>query len=204
MFHLCLVFPVIRRVRAWLYWDFDRTLCHIIIRLLPAENSKLLESNLRMAQVESLFSEMHMSKTIEIKEAKARYALPLDEVSLAEEPLIVEREGKPVAAIIPFVEYKKYKAWQEQEGQAATRQAQLQKFEREKEAYLHLKPQLLQTHRGHFVAIHEGKVVDTDQDKRELVRRVVERYGNKPIYIQLVAEELRSFEIPSPETEPRA
>lgn len=142
-----------------------------------------------------------MSTTIEIKEAKTQYALPLDEARLAEGPLIVEREGKPVAAIIPFGEYEKYRAWQEEEEQAAIRRAQLQKFEREKEVYLHLKPQLLQTHRGQFVAIHEGKVVDADQDNGELVRRVVERYGNEPVYIQLVAEELRTFEIPSPEIE---
>ena len=145
-----------------------------------------------------------MSTTIEIKEAKTQYALPLDETRLAEGPLIVEREGKPVAAIIPFIEYEKYQAWREQEKQAATHRAQLQKFEREKEAYLHLKPQLLQTHRGQFVAIHESKVVDADQDKRELVRRVVEHYGNEAVYIQLVAEELPSFEIPSPETESHA
>ncbi|MFQ5594043.1 MAG: hypothetical protein ACE5HA_07830 [Anaerolineae bacterium] len=43
-----------------------------------------------------------MSRTIEIKEAKARYALSLDEAQLAEGPLIVERQGKPIAAIIPL------------------------------------------------------------------------------------------------------
>lgn len=145
-----------------------------------------------------------MARTIEIKETKARYALPLDEAQLAEEPLIVERQGEPIAAIIPFVEYERYRAWREKEEQATVHRTQLQKFERERAAYLRLKPQLLQTHRGQFVAIHEGQVVDADQNNRELTRRVIERYGNEPIYIQLVAEELRSFEIPSPETKPHA
>ncbi|MFQ5814493.1 MAG: type II toxin-antitoxin system Phd/YefM family antitoxin [Anaerolineae bacterium] len=142
-----------------------------------------------------------MPKTIEIKEAKAQYGLSLDEAQLAEGPLIVERQGKPIAAIIPFAEYERYRTWREKEKRAAVRQAQLQKFEQERAAYLRLKPQLLQTHRGQFVAIHESKVVDTDEENRELVKRVIERYGNEPVYIQLVAEELRTFEIPSPEIE---
>jgi len=43
-----------------------------------------------------------MPRTIEIKEAKARYALSLDKAQLAAGPLIVERQGKPIAAIIPL------------------------------------------------------------------------------------------------------
>jgi len=42
-----------------------------------------------------------MSRTIEIKEAKARYALSLDEAQLVEGPLIVERQGKPIACLLP-------------------------------------------------------------------------------------------------------
>jgi len=142
-----------------------------------------------------------MPETIEIREARTRYGLSLDEARLAKGPVIIERQGKPFAAIIPFAEYETYKAWREREKQAAVRRAHLQKFEREREAYLRLKPQLLQTYRGQFVAIHEGKVADMDQDNHELVKRIIERYGNEPVYIQLVAEEPRTFEIPSPEME---
>jgi antitoxin (DNA-binding transcriptional repressor) of toxin-antitoxin stability system len=142
-----------------------------------------------------------MSKTIEIEEAKTQYAVLLDEAYLAEGPLIVERQGNPIAAIIPFIEYERYRVWREKEEQAAIHQTQLQKFEQERAAYLRLKSQLLQTHHGQFVAVHEGQVVDADQDNRALVKRIVERYGNEPVYIQRVAEELRIFEIPSPEIE---
>jgi len=142
-----------------------------------------------------------MNRTIEIKEAKTRYVLPLDESLLAEGPLVVEDQGKPIAAIIPFVEYERYKRWQKQQEQAAIRHAQLEKFEQERAAFLRLKSQLLQTHRGQFVAIHEGQVVAADQDKQALIRHIVERYGNEPVYIQVVAEDVPVFEIPSPEIE---
>jgi len=142
-----------------------------------------------------------MPKTIEIKEARAQYALPLDEAQLAQGPLILERQGTPIAAIISFVEYERYRNWREQQKRETMHSAQWQKFERERAAYQRLKFQLLQTHRGQFVAIHEGKAVDVDRDRRALVKRVVERYGNEPVYIQLVAEELPTFEVPSPERE---
>ncbi len=145
-----------------------------------------------------------MVKKIAIKEERAPYTIPVSEEDLSEGPVVLERDGEPVAALVPIEEYRQFVAWREKAEQAATRQAQLQKFEREREAYLRLKPQLLQTHPGQFVAIYQGEVVDVDQDKQALAERVIERYGNEPVYIQLVAEELRAFEIPSPETESHA
>ena len=145
-----------------------------------------------------------MVKKITIKETRAPYTIPVSEEDLGEGPVVLERDGEAVAAPVPIEEYRQFVAWREEVKRAAIRQDQLQKFEREREAYLRLKPQLLQTHPGRFVAIYQGKVVDVDQDKQALAKRVIERYGNEPVYIQLVAEELRTFEIPSPETEPHA
>ena len=46
-----------------------------------------------------------MVKTVEIAEAQAAYRLGVDEEQLAQELIILERNGEPVAAIIPFREY---------------------------------------------------------------------------------------------------
>jgi len=143
-------------------------------------------------------------RRIVIKEARAPYTIPVSEEDLGEGPVVLERDGEAVAALVPIEEYRQFVAWREKAKQAAARQAQLRKFQREREAYLRLKPQLLQTYPGQFVAIYQGKVVDVDRDKQALAKRILERYGNEPVYIQLVAEELRTFEIPSPETEPHA
>jgi hypothetical protein len=64
----------------------------------------------------------------------------------------------------------------------------LSKGEREHQAFLHMLPELLTTHRGQYVAIHEGKMVDADADDIALVRRVHERIGYVPIHVGLVTE----------------
>jgi antitoxin (DNA-binding transcriptional repressor) of toxin-antitoxin stability system len=49
-----------------------------------------------------------MVKTIRIAEAQAEYKLAVDEAQLAQEPIILERDGEPIAAIIPFREYREF------------------------------------------------------------------------------------------------
>jgi hypothetical protein len=58
-------------------------------------------------------------------------------------------------------------------------------------------PDLLQTHRGQFVAVHEGKVVDSGDNKLTVALRAYERCGYIPIYVGLVAERpLKPVRIP--------
>ena len=61
-------------------------------------------------------------------------------------------------------------------------------LEKERAAFVRLKDQLLRTHRGKFVAILNGEVVDVDEDDRILTRRVYAEYGYVPIYIDRVVE----------------
>ena len=59
------------------------------------------------------------------------------------------------------------------------------KWAREHRAFLRLRPALLQTHRGKYVAIHTGKMVDTDEDEIALGLRVYAKFGYVPIYVGL-------------------
>jgi hydrogenase maturation factor len=70
------------------------------------------------------------------------------------------------------------------------------KGEREYQAFLRLLPELLQTHRGQYVAVHEGQVVDADADDIALVRRVHTRIGYVPIHVGLVTEQLPIVRVP--------
>jgi uncharacterized protein (DUF3084 family) len=63
------------------------------------------------------------------------------------------------------------------------------KWEREYQAFRQLRPQLLNTHRGQYVAIHNGQVVDSGNDKVALALRVLAKIGNVSIHVGLVAEE---------------
>jgi hypothetical protein len=63
------------------------------------------------------------------------------------------------------------------------------KWEREHQAFLRLLPHLLVTHRRQFVAIHEGRVVDSGDDKLALALRVLTKVGNVAVHIGRVTEE---------------
>ncbi len=70
------------------------------------------------------------------------------------------------------------------------------KWRREQRAFQRLLPNLLHTHAGKYVAIHDEQVVDTDPDLVALGRRVYRRHGYIPIYMDLVAEKPIIVRIP--------
>jgi Tfp pilus assembly protein PilP len=70
------------------------------------------------------------------------------------------------------------------------------KWEREYRAFRDMLPELLKTHRGLYVAIHEGRVEDTDRDELALMERVVKKLGNVSIHVGLVDESERVERIP--------
>src|SRR6266498_2479167 len=64
----------------------------------------------------------------------------------------------------------------------------MSKGEREYQSFLRLLPDLLKLHRGEYVAIHEGQVVDSDVDDIALIQRVHAKVGYVPIHVGLVVE----------------
>mgnify|MGYP001450366990 CR=1 FL=1 len=63
-----------------------------------------------------------------------------------------------------------------------------QLLELEIAAYERLHPQLKETHRGQFVAVHGGEVVDSDPDLALLYSRVRARYGSRVVLIRQVED----------------
>jgi hypothetical protein len=62
------------------------------------------------------------------------------------------------------------------------------KWVREFEAFQRLLPELLESHPGQYVVIHEGRVVDTGQDDLALALRFFAEHGNVPIHVGLVTD----------------
>src|SRR5437879_2526480 len=62
------------------------------------------------------------------------------------------------------------------------------KWEREHQAFRRLLPQLLQTHHGQYVAIHEGQVVASGSDKLAVALQAFSQVGNVSIHVGLVRE----------------
>jgi hypothetical protein len=73
------------------------------------------------------------------------------------------------------------------------------KWRREQQAFRRLLPELLKTHRGQYVAIHEGQVAESGDDKLVVASRAYARLGYVPVYVSLVTDEpLPVVRIPSP------
>ena len=139
-------------------------------------------------------------KTLDIKEARAIYGpdLPSPEEML-EEPVLIRREGKPYAIAISLDDYRRFQEWREKTEREAQIQAQNAAWEKERAAFYRLKPQLLQTQKGLYVAVHGGQVVDADADERSLAIRFFEKHGQVPVYIGLVSEHPPIIEMGGPE-----
>jgi len=60
------------------------------------------------------------------------------------------------------------------------------KFERERSAFLRLLPDLLKTHQGKYVAIHEERVVGEGDDKVAVALATYRQFGYVEIYVGLV------------------
>ncbi|HRJ42044.1 MAG: hypothetical protein KJZ86_01110 [Caldilineaceae bacterium] len=63
-----------------------------------------------------------------------------------------------------------------------------QQLEEEAQAYLRLHPALVKPYKNQFVALHKGRVVDSDADFEELFLRVQSRLGDLPVLIQQVLD----------------
>jgi hypothetical protein len=73
------------------------------------------------------------------------------------------------------------------------------KWERERQAFYSLLPSLLETDRGTYVAIHDGRVVVRGADFLDVAQRAYEQQGYIPMYIDLVAEHpLPPVRVPTP------
>jgi hypothetical protein len=64
------------------------------------------------------------------------------------------------------------------------------KWAREHQAFRRLLPDLLQTHRGQFVAVHEGRVIASGQDKLAVALEAFRQVGNVSIHVGLVSDVL--------------
>lgn len=74
-------------------------------------------------------------KKVVLRESRAPYTLTVDDETLGHEPVILERGGQPVAALVPIAEYEAFRAWWEAEERRHRRQAQMEAFERERAAF---------------------------------------------------------------------
>ena len=135
-----------------------------------------------------------MTRTIELKETRGIYSIGIDPAQLEREPIVLERDGAPVGAVISIEEYQSYLAWK---NRAEETEDFPPEWYAEKAAFERMLPELLKSYRSKFVAVYEGKVVDSDDKMGELIWRVEQNLGDKPFYVDEVLETPRVYRIPS-------
>ena len=122
-------------------------------------------------------------KKLTLKETQAPYEVALDDTS---EVVILERNGEPVAAIVPIAEYQAFQSWRQAELRRQTQSEEEAAIEREHAAFEKMLPELLQKYEGRVVAIYQGEVVAVGDDEAVVWKQTRQRLGPLPIYVQTV------------------
>lgn len=135
-------------------------------------------------------------KTLTLQEAQAPYNVALDETLLTDEVVILEKNGQPVAALVPIAEYTAFRAWREEEKRRQARQAEEAVIDREHAAFERMLPELLKQYPGKVVAIHNGQVVGVGDDEVAVWEEAREKFKGEPIYIQIVEYPPRIYKMP--------
>jgi len=75
-------------------------------------------------------------------------------------------------------------------------------FRQEELAFAGMLPRLLRTHCGRFVAVHHGRIIDTDEDEFALARRIEDNHRSEFVLIRRVASGIPTdYFLESPESE---
>ncbi len=136
-------------------------------------------------------------RKLNLKESRPPYNVSLDDALLAGEVVILEKEGRPVAALVPMAEYTVFQTWREEERRCQARQAEEAAIEREHATFQQMLPELLKQYEGRVVAIHNGRVVAVGDDKMELWTQTRQELGDVPVYVQIVEYPPRVYDMPS-------
>ena len=82
------------------------------------------------------------------------------------------------------------------------RRAEPDKLSSEIEAFRTMHDDLLARYRGRYVAVHDGRVVDHDANRRALYLRIRARFGETPVLIRQVTDQAeREWVVLSPRLE---
>jgi hypothetical protein len=135
-------------------------------------------------------------KTRILRELHPPYHIDLDEESIRNEVLILEREGKPVAAVIPITEYAAFQSWRDAQQQQTEFGPEDTAIDLEHRTFQQMLPDLLKTYRGRVVAIYQGQVVASGDDRLEVWQRARQQLGSVPVYVQRVESSPKTYKMP--------
>src|SRR5215831_12587967 len=63
------------------------------------------------------------------------------------------------------------------------------KFRREQWAFYRMLGELLKTHKGQYVAVHNEQVIESGADMMDVITRAYQKVGNVPLFVERVSDE---------------
>mgnify|MGYP001600209941 CR=1 FL=1 len=128
-----------------------------------------------------------------LSEPQAIYAALEDREALRRGPIFIERDGQTEAVLLSI---ERYRELADERGTDSWTQKMLAELQPEIEAYQRLLPELLKEHRGEWVAIHNGEVLEISPDPANMSHRLTKQ-GIRPLLIREIREKPRVIDIPS-------
>jgi len=123
-------------------------------------------------------------QSVSIVSTANHYRVEIDRMALAHGPTLLEVDDQPVAILLPISEYQSFVRWQEEQLPLPTPLPT--DFAAEVKAFEQLKPTLLEKYGGQAVAIYQGRVIATGDDKMAVLGQVLDEYGPVHCYIEWV------------------
>lgn len=131
-----------------------------------------------------------------IREALSPYIVAPNDEALGHETIIVQRDGEPFVAVMPYAEYQQLMALKAVAPSVSSSDDPI--FERNRAAFQRQLPDLLKTHRGKWVAIVNEKVAVIGDSSAWVIEEVIRKLGNVRVYVQEVLETRRVYRISGP------
>lgn len=150
-----------------------------------------------LADVQKLLRDLLV--TAGVRAASPYVTLRAGSDASAEEGSTRSAPSLPSAAVLPS-EYGAVSRESSAESpeRTVTQETELSVFEEARRYFEEQKQSLLEQFPGRYIAIIDGKVVDSDTDFGELATRVYKQFGYKAIYMPYASEKPRVLRIPSP------
>ena len=133
-----------------------------------------------------------MKEIREIREIAATY----DARELEKGPVVIEQDKDAVVVAMTTAEYHAFEKWLNRQYE----QRQWTLLAPEVEAYKGMLPELLRSHKGKWVAIYHGELIDSAVERVLLIKRTRQVHPHQVIYYVLVEEQHPpAFDMDTPE-----
>ena len=117
----------------------------------------------------------------EIRELAAKY----DVHPQQNQPVVIARDGDIVYIAMKESDYQAVEQWLNR----LYERRQRAMLAPEVEAYRHMLPKLLESHREQWVAIFKGNLIDSDPERAALIKRLRQTHHGESMYIMQVEEQ---------------